>query len=121
VDVAKNIFFRNQIQINVNCKSILYWLLILGPLVAKKYGTYMLAGIISFGTECNERQDAIGDLTLHYDDDYEIFTAAKTEEKDYFGLYTNVASYVDWISENSDYTECQISKYLQTNILCRDC
>ena len=26
------------------------------------------------------------------------------------GVYTNVASYVDWIKANSDYNECKISK-----------
>jgi len=73
-----------------------------------------LAGISSLGISCLEYE-------LHVDKnmqelapyDYETITEAENQDTDTYGIFTNVASYVNWIVQNSDYTGCQLSKYLQ--------
>ncbi len=91
--------------------------MILAPLVAKKYGTYILAGISSFGRLCEENESNVDNNQQElYPDDYETLTVdTQDEDQDtnIFGIYTNVASNVNWIAQNSDYTGCQLSKNLQ--------
>jgi len=73
-----------------------------------------LAGITSFGSLCSIHDRNIDRNQQElYSDYYETFTEAEESDKNIYGVYTNVASYVKWIAENSDYTGCQISKYLQ--------
>ncbi len=69
-----------------------------GPLVSNQDGRYLLLGITSFGEGC----DSIAQLSL--------WNNNKDDNKILNGVYTNVESYVDWIKDNSDYTECSLSK-----------
>jgi secreted trypsin-like serine protease len=59
--------------------------------VSTKNGHFTLAGIVSFG------QDICG---------VQINDIDEIRNEKYYGIYTNVANYVDWIKQNSDYTGC---------------
>jgi hypothetical protein len=68
--------------------------------VANRDGNHLLVGIASFGDSC----DTIEDYNLIYDSEDSESPPPRS------GVYTNVASYVDWIKTNSDYNECRMSK-----------
>jgi len=61
--------------------------------VAYSNGIFKLAGLVSYG---KERID---------DDGFPIPLPT------HFGVYTAVAKFVDWIKDNSDYTDCILSKF----------
>ncbi len=98
--------------------------MITGPLIAKKNGTFILVGITSLGLECNKHNVEQMDLDM-YQDSNEAFSEIDTKvdsDKNIFGAYTNVASYVKWIIQNSDFNGCQLSKYShkkQANVMLR--
>ncbi len=66
--------------------------------MSTKNGHFTLAGIVSFG------QDICG-VEIDYIDEI--------RNKKYYGIYTNVANYVDWIKQNSDYTGCYHYDYVE--------
>jgi hypothetical protein len=84
-------------------------------MIARLHGNNVLAGIISFGRPC---KDAIADYSPKSEDlyDYEDTSESTTtpepvKEKLMFGVYTRVSYFTKWIKANSDYTDCQLSKY----------
>ncbi len=73
----------------------------LAPLVSTKKGRFTLAGITSFGMDfCGGRRNV----------DYETVYGNVDDEKIY-GIYTNVANYIEWIKQNSDYRSCEYSEF----------
>jgi secreted trypsin-like serine protease len=77
----------------LNCPFYLF----ADPLVSNRDGRYLLLGKASFGLSCDF-------ITEYHDEDSGGPSSPRS------GVYTNVASYVDWIKANTDYNECQISK-----------
>ncbi len=69
------------------------------PLVSNRDGKHLLLGIASFGLSCE-------DIEIQGMLDYSDYEGPSSRS----GVYTNVASYVDWIKANSDYNECRMSK-----------
>ncbi len=80
-------------------------------MVSNEKGFFTLAGITSFGLDCNSRSEVFQNQRKELD--YEDY--AETEAKIYgnetvYGIYTNVANFVEWIKANSDYKGCENSK-----------
>ncbi len=72
---------------------------LLGPLVINQDGKYLLLGITSFGRGCDFIPK---ESSLDYNVDNNTLRLS--------GVYTNVEYFVDWIKDNSDYTECNLRK-----------
>jgi secreted trypsin-like serine protease len=62
----------------------------LAPLVSTKNGRFTLAGIVSAGMDFCEKD---------------------VDNEKFYGIYTNVANYVEWIKQNSDYMSCEYSEF----------
>ncbi len=87
----------------------------------KKNGKFILVGITSVGLPCDHHSDDKNsnseDLYTDYSDNLPKWNTPTLKEKNenqdeyLVGAYTNVASYVNWIIQNSDYEGCQLSKY----------
>ncbi len=90
----------------------------LGPLVAKKNGTFTLVGITSVGMPCDSYDISIDrknqEMYPEYYDDLPEADTKNIPNDSKFGAYTNVASCVSWIIQNSDYNGCQLRKYPQS-------
>ena len=76
--------------------------------MSSKNGRFTLAGISSFGKDCEFSSEA-NRVKLDYAD-YEASPEVDGDEP-IFGIYTNVPMYTDWIKQNSDYIECELSKF----------
>ena len=76
----------------------------------RKDGAFVLAGIVSFGMPCNE-YDYISQIASFEDFEPNDGAEGSHGHAKFFGVYTAVANFVDWIEQNSDYTDCMTSKH----------
>jgi secreted trypsin-like serine protease len=81
--------------------------------VSSKKGHFTLVGISSFGIQCGYREQERKEVNaeLNYPD-YEESSQEEVGNEKIYGIYTNVANYIDWIKDNSDYWDCEFSKLL---------
>ena len=83
----------------------------LGPLVFQNRhkGSFVLAGIVSFGLPCYE---ATGELLTNEEYDFydDATTKASVAQSRKYGIYTAVPQFVEWIKNNSNYLNSTISE-----------
>jgi hypothetical protein len=68
---------------------------------------FTLVGITSFGILCKLRSQT--SQTKQAEQSYEDYNETHSNEF-FYGIYTNVANYAEWIKANSDYQGCKNSK-----------
>ena len=85
--------------------------------MSRRKGNFTLVGLVSFGMPCDIRDEPTTLVEASYDY-YEEESSSQpssssppSSEYKHFGVYTAVAGFTKWLTENSDYKDCAPSEY----------